>query len=66
MFYRPERQEYFTERQVVVRTRNDPKALIAAVRQKLQSIDQTLPPFELRPRMTGWLRRTRRGASKLS
>jgi predicted permease len=47
VFYCPERQAYFTERQVVVRTRNDPKSLIAAVRQKLQSIDQTLPPFEI-------------------
>ena len=38
---------YFTERQVIVRTKNDPKALIAAVRQKLQSIDPTLPQFEI-------------------
>ena len=45
--YCPERQEYFTERQLVVRTRNDPKSLIAAVRQKLQSIDPTLPQFEI-------------------
>jgi putative ABC transport system permease protein len=47
VFYSPERQEYFTERQVVVRTRSDPKALIAAARQKLQSIDPTLPQFEI-------------------
>jgi ABC-type antimicrobial peptide transport system permease subunit len=32
---------------VLVRTRNDPKFLIAAVRQKLQSIDPTLPQFEI-------------------
>jgi putative ABC transport system permease protein len=47
VFYCPERQEYFTERQVVVRTRNDPKSLIPRVRRKLQSIDQTLPQFEI-------------------
>jgi putative ABC transport system permease protein len=47
VFYCPERQEYFSERQVVVRARNDPKPLIAAVRQKLQSIDPTLPQFEI-------------------
>ena len=39
VFYCPERQWYFTERQVIVRTRGDPSALIATVRQTLQSID---------------------------
>ena len=47
VFYCPERQWYFTERQVIVRTKNDPIALIASVRQKLQSIDPTLPRFEI-------------------
>ena len=47
VFYCPERQWYFTERQVIVRTRDDPRALVATVRQKLQSIDQTLPQFEI-------------------
>jgi putative ABC transport system permease protein len=47
VFYCPERQWYFTERQVIVRTKGDPRALIAAVREKLQSIDQTLPRFEI-------------------
>jgi putative ABC transport system permease protein len=47
VFYCPERQWYFTERQVIVRTRDDPRALIAAVRQTVQSIDKTLPRFEI-------------------
>ena len=47
VFYCPERQWYFTERQVIVRTKGDPRALIAAVRQKLQSIDPTLPRFAI-------------------
>jgi ABC-type antimicrobial peptide transport system permease subunit len=47
VFYCPERQWYFTERQVIVRTRDNPRALVATVRQKLQSIDQTLPQFEI-------------------
>src|ERR1700733_471589 len=47
VFYCPERQWYFTERQVIVRTKDDPKALITAVREKMQSIDQTLPRFEI-------------------
>ena len=47
VFYCPERQEYFTEQQVIIRTKNDPKTLIATVRQKLQSIDPALPRFEI-------------------
>ena len=47
VFYCPERQWYFTERQVIVRTKDDPRALIAAVRQTVQSIDKTLPRFEI-------------------
>jgi putative ABC transport system permease protein len=48
VFYCPERQWYFTDRQVIVRTKNDPIVLIASVRQKLQSIDPTLPQFKIR------------------
>lgn len=47
VFYCPERQDYFTEQQVIVRTKNDPKTLIATVRQKLQSIDPALPQFKI-------------------
>jgi putative ABC transport system permease protein len=47
VFYCPERQEYFTEQQVIVRTKNDPKTSIATVRQKLQSIDPALPQFKI-------------------
>ena len=32
---------------MIVRTKGDPRALIAAVRQKLQSIDPTLPRFAI-------------------
>jgi putative ABC transport system permease protein len=46
VFYCPERQWYFAERQVIVRTKDDPRTLIAPVREKMQSIDQTLPRFE--------------------
>jgi putative ABC transport system permease protein len=47
MFYAPARQWYFSEREVVVRAWADPRALIAPVRQSLQSIDPTLPRFEV-------------------
>ena len=43
VFYPSARQWYTNERQLVVRTSGDPRALAAAVRQSVQSIDAALP-----------------------
>ncbi len=48
MFYSPERQRYFTDRQIIVRTKDDPRTTMAAAGQSLQAIDRTLPGFEMR------------------
>ncbi len=47
VFYSPAQQWYATERELVVRTGADPRALAPAVRRAVQSIDPTLPRFEI-------------------
>jgi ABC-type antimicrobial peptide transport system permease subunit len=47
VFYSPARQWYATEREIVVRSKTDPRALASAVRRELQSIDPTLPQFQI-------------------
>ena len=47
VFYSPAQQGYGTERELVLRTVADPRALVPAVRREVQSIDPTLPQFEI-------------------
>jgi predicted permease len=49
IFYSPTQQWYATEHELVVRTDTDPRSLVEAVRQALQTIDPTLPRFEVVP-----------------
>lgn len=46
-FYAPARQWHMTGRELVVRTYGDPRSLAAQVRSAVQSIDPTLPRFEV-------------------
>jgi putative ABC transport system permease protein len=47
IFYPPARQWSTTNAELVVRTKSDPHALIASVRHAVQSIDPSLPRFEI-------------------
>jgi putative ABC transport system permease protein len=47
VFYSTARQWHKEGRELIVRTDSDPQLLTAAVRQTLQSIDPTLPRFEI-------------------
>lgn len=47
VFYSPARQWDLTGGELVVRAAADPRALVLAVRRELQSIDPTLPQFEM-------------------
>lgn len=47
IFYAPVRDWYWPRRELIVRTHADPRALAETVREAVQSIDPTLPRFEV-------------------
>ena len=47
VFYSPERQWYFPERQLIVRTAADPRGLFSPISRELHLIDPGLPRFEV-------------------
>lgn len=61
--YRPFAQNYSARASLIVRTDNDPRSLISAVRHEVAALDENLPPQNLQPlsetvKLASWSART--------